>query len=345
MIQKHFLYRNIFMNNYTDNNNRLIIPSWINTIEKIKYWIENFPWIKYHKVKEITPQIKSDVDNILSIVWLPGAWKWKISESFWKKFWLNIRNKSTETQNFIELWITDYNSLLHFLYVNLDCFFKEIWIKRYNEMLENKDNFLSMFSDEDRALDFIQQVINNKNSFSYDWVYLKTDKEREQSKALSSLHVNWREDNSNVAMLLDWVNSFLITDKLRGLISDTNLNVLKIIIEPNLWLSFQRIIKRDVVWNGKKKTKDMDTVTEFRLREWIHLFENYTIPALFDSSAYMIKYTDKTDHELTLQQRYDVRKSIIKSSNKLLEENKWQYFEEYIINYVSLLMEHFYHYS
>lgn len=327
-------------------NNPNIVEAYssINVIEKINYWVDNFPWIKLHKTIDIINLTKQEIDNVFAFTWLAWAWKWKLTEKFWKKLGIQLKNKVNDNPNLLELWITHEDIWMHYLYVILDCFFKEIWTKRYTEMLENSQNFLEMFSDDDKAVDFVRNILHNHEPFQYDWVYLKTDIERELSKAMSSLYVRWREEWTNTTIVLDWVNSFKIVDVLLDQIWYNKLNIAKIIIEPKLWLSFQRIIKRDWIWNGKKKTKSFDQITMFRLEESYHLFENFTIPALYDDKAYMIDFTDKTDHELTLQQKKDVITSLIKSSSKLLEQNRWEHFDDYLISYVWLLIDFLNHY-
>jgi len=321
------------------------IPTGMNTIEKIIYWTDHFSWIKLNKPKEIAWLFRNDIDNVLAITGLPWWWKWGFNEKIWKIHNLNVRDTAEYDPNLLILWQTDLASLLHFVYVNLDCFFKEIWPNRYTIMLENLENFVAMFSDEPRAKDFVKKVINTIESFLYEWVYLKTDKEREQAKSLSSLMVNWRNEWTKLVTMLDWVNSFNIANLLVAEILDIKLNVLKVIIEPNLGLAFQRLIKRDVIWNWKKKTKPLDTVTEFRLREWFFLFESFTLPALYDKDSYMLDYTHKTNYELSKDQRTDAIRSIIKSWAKLYSEKKWEDFDSYLTSYISLLIEHFNHYS
>jgi len=315
----------------------------LNVIEQINYWIKNFQWKNINKVSDLVWLVDSYKDTLFSITWLPWAWKWWLTKKIWSNLWIKLKNKNENNSNLLELWITHEDTGIHFLYVILDCFFKEIWIKRYNEMLENTDNFLEMFSDDEKAVDFVKNILNTHESFEYEWAYLKTDIERELSKAMSSLYVRGREEWSNTNILLDWVNSFKIADILVEEMSNNRLNVNKILIKPKLWLSFQRIIKRDVIWNGKKKTKPIDVVTKFRLEEAIHLFENFTIPALYDKDAYMIDFTEKTDYQLTLKQKKEVIMSLIKSSWILFNEKKWEKFDEYLISYAWLLIEHFNH--
>ncbi len=317
--------------------------TWMNVIDKIKYWVENFQWIRLQKASHIIPLIKTEIDNIFAYTGVPWAWKWWISKKVWSHLWIKLKNKYEDNSNMLELWITHEETGLHFLYVILDCFFKEIWTRRYNEMLENSQNFLEMFSDDEKAVEFVRNILHNHEAFQYEWAYLKTDIERELSRAMSSLYVRWREEWSNTTILLDWVNSFNIADIVSTEIWENRLNVIKILITPRLWYSFQRIVKRDVIWNGKKKTKDLDVVTKFRLEEAIHLFDNFTIPALFDKDAYMIDYTQKTDHELTLQQKKDVKISLIKNWWILFSENKWEIFDDYLESYITLLIEHLNH--
>lgn len=315
--------------------------TWLNVIEQINLFSENFSWKKLNKSEDIVELINFRKDTVLAITWLPGSWKWWLTKKLGANLWIKLKNKSEDNSNEMELWMIHQETWNHFLYVILDCFFKEIWIKRYNEMLENKDNFLEMFSDDNKATSFILQYLNTHESFKYDWVYLKTDLERELSKALSSLYVNGREKWTITTTFLDWVNSFKIADMISNEIWNNKLKIAKIIITPNLWLAFQRIVKRDVKWNGKKKTKPLDIVTRFRLEEAIHLLENFTLPAIQDKDAYMYDFTHKTDHDLSLDEMKSVQKSIIKSSWDLFNENRWDDFDEYLLSYVTLLIKHF----
>jgi hypothetical protein len=77
------------------------------------------------------------------------------------------------------------------------------------------------------------------------------------------------------------------------------------------------------------------------LEEWIHLLENFTLPALRDKNSYMINFTHKTDLILPNDYNKEVIKSIIKTSWDLLKENRWSHFDDYLLSYVELLLQHF----
>ena len=223
----------------------------------------------------------------------------------------------------------------------LDCFFNEIWKLRYTEMLETRENFLNMFSDDKKAIWFIKQYFDTHKSFILEWVYLKTDIERAQSTALSKIFVKKRDKKEKSIAFLDWVNSFKITNILLEEVKRKKIDVLKIIITPELWLAFQRIIKRDVVWNWKKKTKELDVVVKFRLEEAFHLLELFTLPALKEKNTYMIDATKNTDHKLTRNQIIDTLISLDNNTDLLLAEERWKEFDRHLETYNALLMDHF----
>lgn len=93
----------------------------------------------------------------------------------------------------------------------LDWFFKEIWSFRRTKMLRNMSNFINMFSDDEKALNFIKKYIDTYKWFEFNNVYLKRPEER---AALSIFKVNERKKDDKSVIILDWLNSHQIADSL-----------------------------------------------------------------------------------------------------------------------------------
>lgn len=283
--------------------------------------------------------LKSDQIKLLPVFWLPWAWKWWTIKALIRELQVKIKKKVSWNENELELWYIHEESNTHTLYVMLDCFFKEIWALRRTDMLRSMSNFIDMFSDDEKAIAFIQNYLDTHKSFEFDKVYLKTDAERVANAAMSKLKIMWKEDSKGSLVFIDWVNSHIISDELKK--RDDSLEVIKLMVFPRLELAFQRIIRRDHVWSETKTWKPIKDVVKFRLQEAFYLFKAFTVPAMNQDNVNMVDFTPNTVHDLTREEIREVIYCLEESKDELLEEGLWKSFDKYLDDYVDILLDHF----
>lgn len=284
---------------------------------------------------------KCDRQVALALTWGPWAWKWWALKALAKYMAIKLRRKNWDPNEFL-LWDIHAPTQTHVLYVMLDAFFKEIWVKRRSEMLQSMENFIEMFSDDGKAISFMRQYLESSNEFEFDKpVYLKTDEERQANAALSRFKVIWKDTSKGSLMLIDWVNAFQLTDDLVSQMQNIALDVIKMMVYPRLEMAFQRIIRRDHVGSKTKTWKPIKDIVKFRLKEPFYLFSKFTLPAINQEWIYMIDFTPHTDHKLTKSEILEVIRSLEECRDELWNENYWDEFNAYLVDYVDLLLVHF----
>lgn len=282
---------------------------------------------------------KNNKQILLPVFGLPWAGKWWTLKALARELQVKLKKKASWNENELKIWDVHDSSNTHTIYVMLDAFFKEIWALRRTEMLSSMSNFIDMFSDDEKAIAFISKYLKTYDSFEQKNVYLKTDKERAASAALSKLSISWKKNTSWSLIFIDWVNAHMISDSLYE--KDDSLEVIKLMVYPRLELAFQRIIRRDHVWSQTKEWKPIKEVVQFRLKEAFYLFKAFTAPALSQDNINMIDFTPNTVNDLSKDEIIETLKCLNECKDELLAEDLWYNFDKYLIDYTELLLTHF----
>lgn len=236
------------------------------------------------------------VPNLISVSWEPWAWKWRylkyiwdiIKSEEWKKILKTKKYDWTEdpfinldwwfifqTWKTYEIWWKRVAVVL----VKLDFFFKNIWFLDYEKqqkiryslspwwMLYDLKSFKDLYWDEEHIIRFIKKVIENKEGFIEKDLYWKSPNERKEGKKKTWLKVNKRDKDTELLILLDWINSDRICDLLNWI--NLTLNIKRIIIKPEPGECLDNIILRDVFWRNPKwnQLRDLDDILPLRINE------------------------------------------------------------------------------
>lgn len=298
-------------------------------------------------VSEITHKILTleKKNIIIPIAWVPWGWKWCAIKGFFLQHGFSLKWESFIDPHFSQTCLYDHKHWLNLIYINWDCFFTNIWDIRRTTMLESEDIFKSMYSDVEMTQSFLLQVINQTDSFKQDSLYFKTDEERKKSQWLSSIVVNPRIPEYQNVIIIDAVNAQLIAEKVLQSVDNTQVEVFNIMIKPYLWRAFQRLLKRDVFCK-KKQWKPLDYSNNFRFEENFHIFNTFIIEQLYlmikqSEHSYFLDYTHKKKKtHLTDKQRQDSIHDIELLPSRLLTEDRWPHFSQYVIDYSQLILNH-----
>lgn len=305
----------------------LVLPKeyWDRTAELLRLWQDD--------------QAKT---SVLAISWVPWWWKWLTLKEF--AYGLKVRIKQSFDKWMI-IWDRHTDTNTHVLYVNLDAFFKAIWQMRRGEMLISLNDFLDLFYDDKKALNFLKQYLENSQWFDFEEkVYLKTALERAQGEALSILRVNPRKKKDKSLIMLDWLNAHTMADDLQkaDFTDDDALNVIKMMILPRLELSFSRLVKRDSVLSND--WKEIAEVVRFRLKELFYVFNQFTLPSLMRDDLIYVDMTEQTDYKLTKDEIAETITALKTCRDELLDDTSltsMDWFERYLMDYVDHLLAYF----
>ena len=281
---------------------------------------------------------KQDTTSIVAVSWSPWAGKGGFIKELAYLVKISLKKKVKSQEWVIQLWDID-DSGTQFLYVTLDGFFKEIWKLRRTEMLRNMDNFIRMFSDDEKIMAFLEKYLDTYKWFDFDNVYLKRAEERVAGAALSTFRVLKREQDAKSVVLLDGLNSHKVADRLVDKRWQEALNIIKIMIFPRLERTFARLVKRDSINSNDGKT--IKDVISFRLKELFYVFNTYTLPSLEQDDVHIFDFSRETDQSLTKEHMYEVIAALEESRDELLAEWLWDDFEEYIYDIVQHMMAYF----
>lgn len=311
---------------YDCPDTKVIQPSWIEDYAKKVLWL-----------------LQSDEEDnrvkVLAVSWSPWAWKWGFIKELAYLIKISLNKKVKWEEDVMEFWdFDDYKN--HYLYVTLDWFFREIWALRRTEMLRSMDNFLRMFSDDDKALAFIEKYLNTYKWFDFEQnVYLKRAEEREAWAALSVFRVMKREKESKSIILLDWLNSHQIADKLSDKRWEEALNVIKVMIFPRLERTFARLVKRDSINSNDEKS--INDVISFRLKELFYVFNTFTLPSLRQDDMHIFDFSRETDQSLTKEHIQEIIFALEKSCEDLLKDWLWEEFDKYLYDIIEHMVLYF----
>lgn len=284
-------------------------------------------------------------NRLLAISWLAWSGKWGISRLVANKMDVKLKEKILNDKwdiKKIKLWLKQSYNNHDILYMWLDYFFKWLWTLRHNEMLESSEKFLELFSDDDKALEFISKYLSTKTKFEFEEIYTSRQKEKDLGKPLGKFVVNKKvADNSLV--ILDWVHSFLFADELVSKWIYLENDITKLMVLPRLDLAFQRIIKRDHIIKGK----DLATIIRFRLIESFFLFKEFFLKSINQENIVFVDFSPLNDYELDIDVINKVIDLLVTIREELLNNyplvNNSQKidFEIYLNDYVDLLLASF----
>jgi hypothetical protein len=310
---------------YDDPDKKIIQPNWIEQYST--------------RVREILKRNKNDNRiSLLAVSWTPWAGKGGFIKELAYLIKIILKKKSKSDERVMKLWDYDDHNI-HYLYVMLDWFFKEIWALRRTEMLRSMDNFLTMFSDDKKALAFIERYIDTYEWFDFDNIYLKRAEERAAWAANSIFRVRKREKKDNSVIILDGLNSHKIADKLAKKDTKEAINVIKVMIFPRLERTFARLVKRDSI--NSNDDKSIKNVVSFRLKELFYVFNAFTLPSLMQDDIHLFDFSRDTDQSLTKEHMQEVIFALQESAEELLSEHLWTEFDKYIYDIVNHMVAYF----
>ncbi len=301
--------------------------------------------------KEIL-SIKDKV-KVIAFWWYPWASKgwllrgvhWEVSGEWSKKFISTRKSENREQIINKDLWIIfkTWNTyeiwwrLITIALIKSDLFFPDIWFLdeekwekiRYSSnpwgMLYNKKNFEKLNSDIKRQADIINRIISIREGFQVKDLYWKTSWERTSWIKTTWLDIKDRPKNSELLVLIDWVDSCSVLNELPEIIWDTKLQILKVLLKPELHLSAENYLFRDIFWRNSNwpELRDTDSLINFRIKSFSLESDTYVLPALWQTKD--TKLIDYTKYNIKPNLPIDYVKntlmpSLIKNKDLFLEE-------------------------
>ncbi len=281
---------------------------------------------------------KNNKVSVLAVSWTPWAGKWWFIKELAYLIKISLKKKSKSDESVMKLWDFDDHAN-HYLYVMLDWFFKEIGKLRRTEMLRSMDNFIEMFSDDKKALAFVERYIDTYKWFDFDNVYLKRAEERAAWAAMSTFRVRKREKNSKSIIILDWLNSHNLANRLVKKDTKEAINVIKVMIFPRLERTFARLVKRDSINSNDWKT--IKDVVSFRIKELFYVFNTFTLKSLNQKDINLFDFSRETDQSLTKEHMQEVILALEETNDELLEEWLWEDFDRYLYDITNHMIDYF----
>ncbi len=330
-----------------------ISSNWDSVITKIDRLNYNYPqnnvisWKNmWEVIDEVSKLIALDDDwweikkKIAVFTWTPWSWKWCVSYHWANYMWVKLEHEIKE-KLVMEIWSIHEDTNTHVAYVWLDIFFDFIGKKRRTEMLRSVNDFIRRFSDNPKALRFIEKYLSTYKDFEFDEkVYTRGPGEKTAEAALSALRVVNKENTDRSIIILDWIDINLVEDIAKS-ITDKEwkevLEIIKMMVFPRLELAFQWVTHRDVeLW--KQDPKD---VTKFRFEEWYYLLEEFLLKAMRQGDYNMIDISLFTDKKLDKSTIRTMLNCFKECQDELSEKHSDSRFDLFLTDIVDKLTRHF----
>lgn len=312
-----------------------------------KYWEfmwNNFAWTLISSIdefKDIVQKLLNESEkNLITIS--SQSWRWKtnfVNDLTEKQIILppkeQIIVKHIIWERIDEKWYTHWDySVFH---AEADWFLWLIGNERYTTMIETYENFLKYFWDKELAVQTIIKFLTQNETFIQEWIYWKTNKEREEQRRWTKLEFTSSQQDNKKLIILDWTNALEIWNLIKETSNSTWINVSKILLDPCPETSFMWILNRDVL----KYWRNLDFVTYFRPKEFALIIKAFIKPALEDSEVLLFDNYKRPNFDFKPKFLLEVIDSLKKSKILLLNENLDTYMKAFIEIFIDNLIERF----
>lgn len=331
---------------------------WISQIDKLDYCNSNFDWLTLETLKDFNSFLYDVLNWEWSIFWVSGfAWAWKsvlekqILELFSKKVFRTKKNKKWEPLLNDEWWkiFTTWHEFnlewkdLSILFAWLDWFFSAIGDSKYwNILLKDRKSFEQNYADNIKILKYFSKFLRNNEAFSEFWIYSKGLGEREKEQWAWEIIVPKRPKKNKKFVLVDWVNSHHIIRMYEDILLN-KIKINKVLIKPDLFRAFCRIMIRDIIWTEKKPWRwieNLDKIVKFRLVETFYILD-FILDSFEKKDFTMFNYS----HPFSNIENKDFINKIIESLNKnrdiLLETDLFPELKKFVEQYSEFLIDRF----